>query len=191
MAERTIHIGTVTAVNPARRELRVTVVKGRTREFEAPEWLRVVRRDGHEARCRVARTRHSGNSAIVALAPGVTRDSVAEMKGAAIVVRENEQRPRNAAEFDLDELVGLSVRALDGTEIGTIVVAYETKANGVIEIEKKSGGTLLLPAIESVIDDIDWDGRAMVVRDIAPYAVDEDQEDLDRPSSTTNESDSR
>lgn len=180
MAEPRIHIGSVTAVNPARRELRVEVATRWVRELDGMDWIRLVLRDGEEMRCRLASTRRGplgrGNGiAIVPLFAGVTRDNVARMKGASVVVLESEVKAASASpEFAAAELVDLKVYAEDGTFLGRVVEAFETAANSVLEVEKPEGGIMLVPAIDAVIAGVDWDAGRLVVHDLAPYVVDDE-----------------
>jgi len=174
MAESDSQIGYVTAVNPSRRELRVKTRNRYADRFENMAWIGLVLKDGESMRCRVESARFGDGSAIVALRPGVTRDNVARLKGAAVSDPGGSGGPPVGA--DLDELEGLRVETLDGTPLGDIATAFETKAHGVLEIDTPDGGKLLLPATKEVIDTIDLDSGKVVVRDIAPFAVYDDDD---------------
>lgn len=171
MVDGTTHIGFVFATNPARRELRIKVAKGRKPEFEELEWIHLALTDGESMRCRVASARPATNAVIVVLTAGATRDSVARMKGAAVVADESALTPRGDAGLDPSEWIGFKVRGADGTAIGDVAGVLETKANDVLEIERAGGGSMLLPAIEQVILEIDMNERIIVVGDLTPYAV--------------------
>jgi 16S rRNA processing protein RimM len=66
-------------------------------------------------------------------------------------------------DFYLFEIVGLRVITEDGEEVGMVEEVMETKANDVYVIRKDDGSELLLPAIESVIRDINFDEEVIVV----------------------------
>ena len=166
MVDGLTQIGTVTAVNPARRELRITIARGREDKFEEMQWIRLELRGGEAMRCRVSMARVNGDTAIVALASGVTRDAVSRMKGSAVV----SSTPGHGSDAAID-FVGFGVFAESGARIGEIVGVIETKAHSVFEIDRKTGGSMLVPAIEQVISEIDRDARRIVVNDLAPYAV--------------------
>jgi ribosomal 30S subunit maturation factor RimM len=68
----------------------------------------------------------------------------------------------------LEEVVGI-----DGRTIGTLADVFATPAHGILEIEKADGATLLVPAIEEVIADIEWDRARVVVNDLTPYGVED------------------
>lgn len=178
MPEEPIQIGAVLAVNPARRQLRVRPFPGRQKEFEALEWMRIRPVQGGELRCRVEALSAGGGLVRVVLKPGVTRDSVATMKGAAVVLLPEECKARQRPDALVTaDLVGLDIVDARGAVLGVVTGLIESPANDVLEIEKTQGGTMLLPAIEEVIRSVDWETGKIKVGDIAPFAVDENGED--------------
>jgi ribosomal 30S subunit maturation factor RimM len=59
--------------------------------------------------------------------------------------------------------------------LGAITEAYTGGANDAIEVQRPDASTFLLPLIEELVVRVDWDNGAVVVRDITPYVVtDED-----------------
>jgi 16S rRNA processing protein RimM len=173
MTEETVTIGAVTSVNAARRELRVAVRRGHGSAFESPEWLRFVLKDGRELRCKVAGVRGGDGERIVALAPGATRDAVAAMTGARIVARRKDQT-QSVDGLNPDELIGFEVVEARGCSIGRVTAVFETRAHDVMEIEKLSGGVLLVPLVDDAVASIDWDEQQLVMRDLDAFAVDAD-----------------
>ncbi len=173
MAEHRVEIGTVTGVNPARRELRIKPARGRSADYEGLVWVQAIPRDGEPLLCRVARSRASVETALVALAPGVPRDTVAKMKGWTLAVLETKRKSHGEEDFDVSDLLNFDVVDGAGALLGSIVSAYETKANAVLEIEKVDGGIIQLPAIEQVIAHVDWKAGRVEVGDIVPYATED------------------
>lgn len=174
MAEHRVEIGTVTGVNPARRELRIKPARGRSADYENLAWVQAIPRDGEPPlRCRVARSRTSGETALVALAPGVPRDTVAKMKGWTLAVLETERKSHGEEDFDVSDLLNFDVIDGAGVLLGSIVSTYETKANAVLEVEKTDGGIVQLPVIEQVIARVDWKAGRVEVGNIVPYAIED------------------
>ncbi len=174
-AGRHVSIGRVRSVNPVRRELHIDMGRGRRSEFENVEWLRVVLDSGETLRCRVAALRvDSDKKATATLVPGVSKDAVRNMKGAQVVVVEDELRPRNKWDFAPEELTEMTVATVSGEVLGTVAGAFETRAHIVMEVEKQNGGSFLLPAVPEVLKEIDFDARRIVVLDIEGFAVDDD-----------------
>ncbi|MBN2307648.1 MAG: PRC-barrel domain-containing protein [Candidatus Hydrogenedentes bacterium] len=175
MAESWIEIGRVGSINPARREVRIAVEPGRAHEFEAMEWVRLRPGDGAPVRCRVDAVKRTASDAVLVLAPGVPRDSVARMKGAAVVVAKEELKPRPAGVYVVADLPGMTVVDRDGRPLGTVRDAFETAAHGVMEVDGTAGGSFSLPVVDETMAEVDVERGVVVVNDIAPYVVyDED-----------------
>jgi 16S rRNA processing protein RimM len=176
MATRWIEIGRVRSVNPARRELRVRAARRHAHELDAPQAVRVQIHGAEPVRCVVESVRPAGGEFVMRLAPGVLRDTVAEMKSAALVLAPDELSPRPEGAVHASDLIGVQVYEEGQTApLGRVTAAYETNANEVLEIERDSGGTVLLPFIDALVASVDLDREVLVVRDIGPHvAVDED-----------------
>ena len=170
---RHVSIGRVRSVNPARRELHIDIGKGCRAEFEKVEWLRVALDSGGTLRCRVAALRvDSDRKATARLTPGVSMDAVRGMKGAQLVVLENELQPRGRPwDFASEELIDMTMVTVSGVILGTVAGAFETAAHLVIEVEKTNGGSFLLPAVREVVKEIDFEARRIVVLNIEGFAV--------------------
>lgn len=180
MSGRDVKIGRVTAVSPGRRELRVRVERGRDAEFEEMTWVRLRLPDGETTRCKVVRSRVSAKGAILELAAGVPRDKVAEARGSTVVAWPQDLKNAERAHDDFSQVEGFAVVKGGGLCVGHVTAVFETAAHPVLEIEKPGGGHLLLPAVPEVIEDLDWEGQKLVVGDLAPFAVDDDEDDLPR-----------
>ena len=179
MVEDRLQIGSVTGVNPARRELRIAIAAGRNPEFEEMRWIRLELIEGESMRCRVRSVRLGQDEAIVFLVPGVTRDNVGRMKGSRVVIESAEQKPRDES-YITDDVVGFTVRSADGTVLGEVAGFLQTKAHPVLEIERADGSTILVPAIEQVITRIDWDAATITTGELSGYAVEQDANDSSR-----------
>jgi 16S rRNA processing protein RimM len=166
-----IEIGSVGSVNPARRELRITAVPGYGRAFVGLEWIRLVPRGGAEIRCRVASVNVTAGGTVIALAPGVLRDTVAGLKKASVVARPEELNEPEPEEPTLLDAIGFEVVGPAGERIGILTDVFATPAHDILEIEKDDGKTVLAPAIEEVVAGVEWERERVVVNDIAPYSV--------------------
>jgi len=180
MTQEWISIGSIRSVNPARRELRIAPEPAHAHEFESLEWIRVAAREtGPDGiRCRVTALEMLPEGGVVAtLSAGVTREAIGRMKGGAVTMAPEELRDAPAADEDgVTGLVGCSVVNAAGESLGLIVDEIETGLNGAVVIAKTEGGTLILPLIEQVVMEIDLERAVMTVGDIAPYAVEENDD---------------
>jgi 16S rRNA processing protein RimM len=91
-----------------------------------------------------------------------TRDSVNALRGEWLQVEEADAIPLEDDEYFLYQLEGLSVKTDDGESLGTIKQIIQTGANNVFVISG-ARGELLVPDIEEVILDIDFENELMTI----------------------------
>lgn len=174
MAESNRQIGRVRSVNPARRELRVTPLPGSAHVFERLEgWVTCARADGAEMRLRLLESKTRDGDVRLRLAPGVTRDTVGGLRGAA-VLWDQPMPPAEDGAFEPAALAGMAVETPDGRRLGVVTDTFETAANAALRVRREDGGTVLLPVAGALIREVDWSDRVIRVRDIAPFAVEEE-----------------
>lgn len=170
MTDRAI-IGTVTAVHPAKRRIRIEVAREPEKFLEDGAWLHLRLADGECMRCKLVECDYDEGEATLTFVPGVTRDNVARMKQAQVLSPLTTEDTKADLAIDASQLIGFAVENQEGTPIGTVAGALETKSSWVVEIESQGGGSFLLPVIEEAVENIDLDGERVRVRDLAPYAV--------------------
>jgi len=169
-----MEIGAIRSVQPARRKVRVAPRPGMGRYLTQAHWVEAVLRDGSHLRCRVESARERGGVVVVTLSAGVTRDTVARLRGATVLVDVDDEERVGRDGYRLEDLKGLSVLDRTGKCLGTVATVYAAGTNEVFEVAKGGGGSLLLPAIAQVIAEVDLDKGAMVLNDVAPYAVEDE-----------------
>jgi 16S rRNA processing protein RimM len=174
MADSWLPIGAVTSVNPARRVIRVEPFPGHAHEFTRLERIRLRLPDAVVKTCRVAAVKPAAQDFLITLVPGVTRDTVAGMRGAELVLDPAEQTAPPEGEFDLEQLPGMQVVDGAGRDLGRVRDAFATPANAIVEVETPAGQTILLPMIEEVIAAVDVAAGRIRVHDIGPYAAVQD-----------------
>ena len=175
MDEEFVNAGSVQSVNPARRELRIDAPERVLADLEDRNWLHIEEAPGKILRCKVMKVSLHNGLAIVSVAPGVARDTVARLKGCRVVVPAVAETEHGACTVTAEECVGMLVVSENGSLVGEVVAGFETRANGVLEVLRPEGGSLLLPLVPEVIEEIDWEGKKVHVGDIAPFAVEDDR----------------
>ena len=166
-----MEIGAIRSVQPARRQVRIAPRPDMARHLKEADWVEAVLRDGSHVRCRVESARELAGLVVVTLSAGVTRDTVARLRGATVLAEVDDEAPVGRGGYRLEDLKGLGVLDRTGTCLGTVATVYAAGTNEVFEVAKCGGGSLLLPAIPQVIAEVDLEKGAMVLNDVAPYAV--------------------
>jgi len=82
-------------------------------------------------------------------------EDVGRLRNQWVYVPASDRPPLSEGEYYHHQLMGLRVTSEDGMELGHITNILETGANDVYTVRSDSGKEVLLPAIQSVILDID------------------------------------
>jgi 16S rRNA processing protein RimM len=102
----------------------------------------------------IERSDHSGRFVRLKIAGIDTREEAQLLRGAYLQAREKDLEPLPEGEYYRFQLVGLTVRGLDGTELGRVVDVLSTPENDVYVV-KGSHGEVLIPAVDDVVRGID------------------------------------
>ena len=92
-----------------------------------------------------------------------SRVEAAELRNLLIQVPTADRPELPNGEYYHHQLLGLHVIDENGTRLGHITAILETGANDVYVIQSESGAEMLIPAIESVVEDIDLEEKQVKV----------------------------
>ena len=90
-------------------------------------------------------------------------ETVGALRNALVYVNTADRPPLPEGEYYHHQLLGLRVVDDEGHELGRLIEILTTKANDIYMVRGESGPDILLPAIESVILDIDLQNGLMQV----------------------------
>jgi len=107
--------------------------------------------------------RSHGNSLLVKLRGFDTPESVGRFRNQWVYVKAKDVPPLPEGQFYKYELIGLEVQDDEGRTLGKLSEILETGANDVYVVRNDDGREILLPAIPSVILDVDMAQRSMKV----------------------------
>lgn len=167
-------VGRVTAVDAAKRALRVAPSPGSARFFDGCDLLRLQRDAGAPVQLRVAAVRDAGNLKVVVLTPGVSRDATATMKNAEVLLPVSEADADNTPRG----FIGMRVETAGGVALGVIFEMMENSVGGAIRLARSDGSTAALPLTPALICRVDRAAGVMVVvDDVTPFIVLDDTKD--------------
>ncbi len=157
-------IGRLGAPHGIRGELRlfsVSDVPGRFEGLREMWWQGAAR--GAWRRLRVDQLRSGGDHYLVRFAGFATREQAGALSHGhlALPARERPVLPRGS--YFIDQVVGLLVETESGQPLGRIAEVYRTGANDIYAVQGPAG-ELLLPAVKSVVLEVDLERGRMRVR---------------------------
>ncbi|MDO8753254.1 MAG: ribosome maturation factor RimM [Anaerolineales bacterium] len=104
-----------------------------------------------------------GNSLLVTLSGCDTPETVGRFRNQWVYVKTREVPPLPKGQHYKHELIDLDVVDEHGNALGKLVEILETGANDVYVVRNESGKEILLPAIPSVILNVDMESRLIKV----------------------------
>lgn len=154
-------IGQVGKPHGVRGEVRV---KPYTEQPERFTWLEFVYVGEEEPRPVVVEGARVHKGVVLLKLQGYDdRDAAEALRGEWLQVPEAEGIPLEEGEYYLYQIDGLAVVTEEGEALGELVEVIETGANNVFVIEGERG-QLLLPDIDEVILNIDFENELITVR---------------------------
>jgi 16S rRNA processing protein RimM len=115
--------------------------------------------EGESAPRRIRHVESGGRVPVIHLDGLDTREAAEALAGRYLEVP---ARPLEAGSYYWDDLVGLRVQSADGTAIGELVEVFRAGGNEVYRVVGPSGERLV-PALRSVVHQIDLEAGVMVV----------------------------
>lgn len=109
--------------------------------------------------------RYEGKELFLVKLRGVDdRESAASYRGWLVTVPDDERVPLEDGEYWIDQLIGMRVFDEDDSIIGSLTDVIRTGSNDVYEIKTADGTNIAIPAVESVILEVDVHAKTMKVR---------------------------
>ena len=91
------------------------------------------------------------------------REQAMALTGRLLTVTREEAAPLAAGEFYTFDIIGLAVFDMEGNVLGTITEVLRTGANDVYQVRAEDGRELVIPALKSVVKEINLEQRRMFV----------------------------
>nr|ART39152.1 H140 [uncultured bacterium] len=151
-----VTVGRVLSPHGVRGDVKVLPLSDFPERFKpgAEVWLQGVP-------VRIERSRWQGRVVVVKLEGIDDRDAVEAIRDQELMVPEIAPLNEEGVFYQHD-IIGLTVRDLEGQELGEVTDIFSTGSNDVYVIEGEKG-QLLLPALADVVHDIDLKAKLMTV----------------------------
>jgi len=162
---RFLVIGQVVGAHGIGGELKVQVLSQDPHRFGRLEQVYIgLEEDEPEARVLERFRLHKGN-ALLKLAGCDDRDAAALLRGYLLQVPIQDAIPLEEGEYYEYQILDLEVWTVSGEHLGKVVEVLVTGANDVYVVQGAHPGhkEILIPALESVVLEIDLEGERMVV----------------------------
>jgi 16S rRNA processing protein RimM len=166
---RYLAVGRVTRAHGIRGEVSVLPLTQVASRFEPGS--RVFVGESDERPLVVQSSRPNRDRVLVVFRGTSDRDAAEELRGSYLFVPAEEAHALPEGEFWPHELVGAEVITDRGRPLGRLQEIIRTPANDVWSVRDESGAEVLVPALKSVVDDVDVRARRVVVHEVPGLTV--------------------
>jgi 16S rRNA processing protein RimM len=118
--------------------------------------------DDHQKLC-IQKRRSNNDTLLIAFDGITTPERAGELRNQFVYVRADDRPPLPEGEYYHHELLGLDVVSEDGQPLGKLVEILSSPANDVYIVRPETGREVLLPALKSVILDVNLVEKRMLV----------------------------
>ena len=157
---RYLAVGRVLRPRGVRGELKVKILTEDPARFQ---WLETVYVGPHFIPYRLERIRLHRGAGLLKLAGCDDHDAAEALRGLLVQVAMEDALPLEEGEYWLYQLLGLEVWTTDDELLGVVREILETGANDVYVVRNRSGREVLIPALKSVVIDINIEAGRMLV----------------------------
>jgi 16S rRNA processing protein RimM len=162
MEQQYITIGQIAAPHGCQGEVRVMPVTDFPERFKTTEHV-YLSLGGLFVEKKVESASVQGNRISLKLAGIDSPEQARRLRGALLQVPRHELWPLQDGAYYHFEIIGLQVVTVDGSPVGEIVEILTTGGNDVYTVRNLNGEEYLVPALKSIVKEIDTTAGRMVI----------------------------
>ena len=166
-AGETVRIGRVGSPSGIRGEVRITLYAHDSENLKEGKVLLLehAAKPGAVLRCAIERVRYQKDRPVVKLEGVDDRNTAEEIRGMEVSIMASDLEELPEGEHYVRDLIGCRVvdRAQDGLEIGLLKDVISNTAQSVLDVETPEGRSVLIPAVDAFLRNIDEQARLIEV----------------------------
>lgn len=163
-----IQLGKIVGAHGIRGALKILTYAESTESYTTQDTIIVQNAAGEQTHYRLVDCRPHKNTLRVMLEHVTTRSEAEALVGCGIYVLKNSLPPLEEDTYYWHDLIGMAVVTTQGENLGRIEQIIPTGANDVYVVRSEAAGQrpteILIPAISSVVIEIDTDRNLMEVK---------------------------
>ncbi len=161
-------VGEITAPFGVRGQVKMRPLMDKPEALQKMPRVILRYKDGREVPHRIADVRRHQEVVVLTFAGITERDGAETLRGGLLLIPKSDLPPLEPDAYYEGQLLGLQAVTESGKDLGRIEQVHFYPANDVYET-----AVAMIPAVESVIVQVDLPGGRIVVRDIAGLRKDE------------------
>ena len=160
--QKEFQVGAVASVHGLKGEVKVFPTTDEPEKFKKLKSV-VLKTEKEEREIKLQQVKFFKKMVIVKFEGIETPEEAYQYRGATLWIPRKAAVPLRQNEYYQADLIGLSVFAEDGEELGTLTDVLETGANDVYEVTLRDKRTVLFPAIKDCVKSVDPEAGRMTI----------------------------
>lgn len=154
-----IKIGQIVNAVALKGEVKIYHYSDYKERFEELDYIYV-----EDKKVAIENVRYMKNLPILKLAGSDDRNMAEALKGKSIYIGEDQMRELPEDTYYIRDIIGFEVRDEEGNAFGKLKDVFQNSAQELYEIELENNKTILLPAVEEFILEINPEGKYVKVK---------------------------
>ena len=165
MPDSRLRIGQITGTHGVRGEMNVLPLTDDPRRFSKLKDVFILDASGKEfARLRIEGVKYASNKVILKLEGIDDMDAALRLKSRFLAVDRADAVRLPKDSYFICDVIGCAVCDMEGGLLGSVTDVLQTGANDVYVVKREGMKDLLIPAIRSIIREVDITARRVVVQ---------------------------
>lgn len=162
MVQQEFQVGAVASVHGIKGEVKVYPTTDEPEKFKKLKTV-TLKTEKEEREIKLQSVKFFKKMVIVKFEGIESPEDAYQYRGATLWIPRKEAVPLSQNEYYQADLIGLSVFAEDGEELGKLTDVLETGANDVYEVTLPDNRTVLFPAIKDCVKSVDLEAGRITV----------------------------
>ena len=157
------NVGKIVNTHGIRGEVRVMATTDFIKERFAPEKKLYLQTAGEPLELTVEKARQHKGFVLVKFVGYDNINDVEKFRDHELLVSGEDQQPLEDGQYYYRQIIGLTVKTVDGEELGKIKEIMSPGANDVWVVDRSGKDELLLPVIDDVVKKVDLANQQVIV----------------------------
>ncbi len=149
--ENLVSLGVFTKPRGLKGELRLIALSSNPQNLLAAEKITVKKQDGSLSLFEIVKTRIQGRFIIMNLKGINSIEKAEELRGAEVLMKEEDLKALPENTFYNFDLIGLSIITDEGHEVGKVLEVHEYPTCDTLETEQSDGTIINIPMLKEVV----------------------------------------
>lgn len=157
-----LQIGEIVNTHGIKGEIKVYPLTDNPKRFEELDWV-YLESKGKQEKCKIENVKYIKNLVLIKLEGIDSLEAAEALRGSFLVIDRDRAVKLQKDNYFICDLIGMNILDNSGKSLGKLVNILHTGSNDVYVAKSDEGKEILIPALKSVVNEIDLETGFMKV----------------------------